>query len=322
MTLAALALVACTAPATFSDAEAAAAAAASAEVDGDALKLHVEAMVAVRTEEEPWEPPEARYDGMPFVHVNTRDYVADALAGYGLEPHVEEGGPADRPIFTVWADVPGGSHADEIVLVSAHHDAWFFGADDNATGVAVILEVARVLAAQAPDRTVRVISFDREEEGLVGAAAYAEAHADTPFHRIVNLDSVGYTDDTPGSQQSILGLDAPDTADFLAVIAPESAQDDMLRALALAPDLADPVKATGVLANGWSHGALLSDLLRSDHAPFWAQGVPGLFLTDTTEFRNERYHTVEDTPDTLDYDFLRQVGGFTAGVVAAYAEAG
>lgn len=316
-----LLLLACAAQPTFSDAQRAAAEAAAAEVDGDRLMAHVEALVTTRTEEEPWYPPEARYDGMPFTHANSAEYVEGALLALGLDAKVETGGIEGREVRTILADIPGGSHADEIVLVSAHHDAWFFGADDNATGVAVILEVARALADAEPDRTVRIVSFDREEEGLVGAAEYAAASGDAEFHRIVNLDSVGYTDATPGSQQSILGLDAPDTGDFLAVIAPEPARDDLLASLALAAALPDPVKTAGVLSGGDAHYALTTDLLRSDHAPFWAMGVPGLFLTDTTEFRNPKYHTPEDTIDTLDPAFLAQVGAFTAAVVAAYAEA-
>jgi Zn-dependent M28 family amino/carboxypeptidase len=314
-----LLLTACTGTPTFTDAQRAAAADAAAGVDGDNLMAHVEALVATRIDEEPYFPPESRYDGMPFTHANSAAYVEAAFAGFGLTPVVETGGDDGREIRTVRADIPGGSHADEIVLVSAHHDAWFFGADDNATGVAVILEVARVLADAEPDRTVRIVSFDREEEGLVGAADYASR--EEGFYRVVNLDSVGYTDKAPGSQKSILGLDAPDTGDFLAVIAPEFAQDDLLASLALAPTLPDPVKTAGVLSNGDAHYALTTDLLRSDHAPFWAQGVPGVFLTDTTQFRNPRYHTAEDTVDTLDPTFLAQVGGFTAAVVAAYAEA-
>lgn len=314
--------LACTAPDPFTTAQQEAARAASAEVDGARLLADVEALVAGRITEEPFFPPEERYAGMPHTHLNSAQYLTDTLRGIGLEPQLATGGEADRSILSVWADIPGGARADEIVLVSAHHDAWFFGADDNATGVAVILEVARALADAAPDRTIRIASFDREEEGMVGAASYAADHPDLNLYRVVNLDSVGFTDKAAGSQQSILGLDAPDTGDFLAVIAAEASQDDLLRSITLAEQLPDPVKLTGVVARSDAHGALLSDLLRSDHAPFWAQGVPGLFLTDTTEFRNPRYHTAEDTVDTLDPAFLTQVGGFTAGVVAAFAESG
>jgi aminopeptidase YwaD len=314
-----LLLLACTATPTFTEAQRGVAVEAAAKVDGERLMAHVENLVTTRTEEDPYFPPEARYDGMPFTHMNSADYVAAALDGLGLTSTVVAGGLDGRDVRTIVADIPGGSHADEIVLVSAHHDAWFFGADDNATGVAVILEVARALADAEPDRTVRIVSFDREEEGLVGAAEYASANEG--FYRIVNLDSVGYTDTAPGSQTSILGLDAPDTGDFLAVIAPEMAQDDLLASLALAAELPSPMKTAGVLSNGTAHAALTTDLLRSDHAPFWAMGVPGLFFTDTTQFRNPKYHTPEDTVDTLDPVFLAQVGAFTAAVVAAYAEA-
>lgn len=314
-------LLACTAPTPFTDAQRAAAVAASAEISQVTLLAHVQALVDGRIAEEPYYPPEDRYEGMSFTHENSAAYVQAELESYGLTVEVSTGGEEGREIKSILADIPGSTHPDEVVLLSAHHDAWYFGADDNATGVAVILETARALADAAPDRTIRIASFDREEEGLVGAAAYASAHPEVNWYRAVNLDSVGYTDSTPGSQQSLLGLDAPDTGDFLAVIAAEPSQGDMLAALDLATDLDDPVKAVGVLGRGDVHAALLTDLLRSDHAPFWAMGVPGVFLTDTTEFRNPRYHTPDDTIDTLDPVFLHQVGGFTAGLVAAYAVA-
>lgn len=318
-----LLLLACTPPARFDDAQRAAAVAAAAEVDGERLMAHVAALVDGRIAETPYEPPEPRYAGMTFTHVNSAEYVRSQLAQeLGLTASEFVSGEGDRRGYSVWADLPGATRPDEVVLLSAHHDAWYFGADDNATGVAVILECARALADAGLDRTVRIISFDREEEGLVGAAAYASANPDAGLYRVVNLDSVGYTDSTPGSQQSILGLDAPDTADFLALIAAQGSKGDLEAAMAVAGELPDPVKLTGVLANDRSHGALLSDLLRSDHAPFWAQGIGGLFLTDTTEFRNPRYHTPEDTIDTLDPAFLAQVGGFTCGVTAAFATAG
>lgn len=317
-----LALVACTRTAAFDETQIQEAVGIAAGVRGTYLMNHVQALVDARAAETPYFPPEARYAGMPFTHVASAAYVAAELAELGLEVEVIEGGEPGREVRSVVAEIPGGSHADEVVLLSAHHDAWFAGADDNATGVAVILEAARVLAGSEPDRTIRIVAWDREEEGLVGAAEYVRTRGTAGLYRIVNLDSVGYTDHTPGSQQSILGLDAPDTGDFLAVIAPEFAADDMLRAVALASHLDAAPPLAGVLAREDAHAMFLTDLLRSDHAPFWEAGVPGLFFTDTTEFRNPRYHTAEDTVDTLDPDFLDQVGGFTAGVVAAWAEAG
>lgn len=313
-------LLACTStPTAFTAAQVDAARAAAGEVDADTLMAHVNALVDTHATEEPFIPPEPRYEGRPFTHLGSRDYVAASLAAAGLDPQVVEAGQVGRESYSVWADIPGTERPDEIVLVSAHHDAWFVGADDNSTGVAVILEVARVIAAAPGGRTVRVMAWDREEEGDVGSAAWVESEGVDGLYRVLNLDSVGYTDPAPGSQQSLLGLDAPDTADFLAVIAAQPSAGDVEATLGLAPELTRAPKLAGVLGAGDVHAALIFDLLRSDHAPFWAQGVPGLFFTDTTEFRNPRYHTAEDTPDTLDPVFLGDVGALTAGVTAAWA---
>jgi hypothetical protein len=135
----------------------------------------------------------------------------------------------------------------------------------------------------------------------------------------INLDGVGFASHEPGSQQSLLGLEAPDTGDFLAMIVPGFAAEEASKAVSMGSTLPEPLQIVGVVAPDDAHYPLTYPLLRSDHAPFWKAGIPGVFLTDTANYRNPNYHMESDTPDTLDDAFLLGAGRFTAGLAAAYA---
>jgi Peptidase family M28 len=292
--------------------------AVAAAVDRDQLQGHVEALVQERAEDtletSPWG------DGKPLARGNARDYVRNAFAAAGLAP-VEEVTTMDGlETANVFVDIPGVSAPDEIVILGAHYDCWYLGADDNASGVAVLLEAARILAQSAPPaRTIRIIAFDREEEGLIGSHRYTDAHADERVVAVVNLDAVAYSDSTPGSQKSLPGIPVPDTGDFLAVLGSAETRTMATQMATLSREIPDSVYMVGVLTAGDSRYPGLGDLMRSDHAWFWLTGVPALMLTDTANFRNPHYHYETDLPDTLDYDFLASVARLAIGSIAAFA---
>ncbi len=122
------------------------------------------------------------------------------------------------------------------------------------------------------------------------------------------LEMVGYCDHRPGSQAIPAGLpiQVPDRGDFLGILANQDSTAMASTVLQTArtywPDF--PVLSLKVFAGAEK---LLPVLQRSDHAPFWTAGVPAILWTDTAEFRNLHYHQATDTPDTLDYEFLRSV---------------
>jgi hypothetical protein len=95
-------------------------------------------------------------------------------------------------------------------------------------------------------------------------------------------------------------LNLPSVADFVAVVGNEAANDMVLWAVQLGPKLPHPTRVIGVFGIRNNTGPFLADLQRSDHAPAWERGLPGVFLTDTADFRNPNYHTANDTPATLD----------------------
>jgi aminopeptidase YwaD len=214
--------------------------------------------------------------------------------------------------------------ADEqrpLLVLAAHYDsvAHSPGADDNASGVAVLLEAARqvrpaLITGRSWQVRVQWVAYDLEEWGMLGSWLHSsQLHRQgTPLWGMLALEMVGYTDCQPGSQLLPPAWEHhyPHVGNFLGVVANQSSQvllDHVLRALRQVPDL--PVEFLCLPDTG----ASLPVARLSDHSPFWDHGYPALMLTDTAFFRNPHYHQPSDTPDTLDYSFLARV---TEGVIA------
>jgi Zn-dependent M28 family amino/carboxypeptidase len=203
------------------------------------------------------------------------------------------------------------------ILIGAHYDSMpdTPGADDNASAVATLLAVARLFGAR---RDVAYVAFNGEECGLVGSHEFVETMCSDLKHleQVHVLEMVGYRDRRPNSQQNPLpGFDAPNTADFLGVVANNAALLDKVIRQAGGIDV--PVIGLAI-PPGMSRTAILqvsANLLRGDHTGFWEKNIPAMMWTDTSEFRNPHYHGVTDTPDTLDYEFMAEIGQLLASVV-------
>jgi len=173
------------------------------------------------------------------------------------------------------------------------------------------LACAKAVAEFAPKNPVCFASFNREEDGLLGSADFVDAIANEVLPAIREahiLEMVGYCDHRSGTQSLPPGLpiQIPDRGDFLGILANKNSEamaDSILQAAkTYRPEF--PALSLKVYV---SIEQLPTVLLRSDHTPFWRADVPGVMWTDTSEFRNPHYHQTTDTPDTLDYDFLRAV---------------
>jgi Zn-dependent M28 family amino/carboxypeptidase len=287
-------------------------------VDRDRLTSHVEALAQVRAADEGEDPPWG--EDLPLLRNESRTYILDAFRSVGLEPVEELEIVNDMESVNIYVDIMGTVAPDELVIICAHYDSWHIGADDNASGISVLLEAARILVeASPPARTIRLLAFDREEEGLIGSRRYVDAHRNDEVVVVINLDAVAYSDPEPGSQSGLPGITVPDTGDFLAVLGAAESRDFLVQLTALSRRLPQPVFVVGLLAPGDSRYPAIGDLLRSDHAWFWSTDVPALFLTDTADFRNPNYHKDTDLPETLDYDFLAGAAALTIGAAAAFA---
>jgi hypothetical protein len=234
--------------------------------------------------------------------------------------------------------MPAGrrDHRAGDVLLVAHLDTvrCSAGADDNASGVAVVLEVARQLQGQ--DHGVVIALVDLEELWHLGARELARTLPRPGL--VVCLDAVGFFTEQPGTQRlpAGLGLRFPTLArqlrenerrgNFLLAVHRRSSavfvSDWMSSAAAVglpAARLQDPRwNGRGQRITHWVN-PLLMDLDRSDHEPFWRRGIPAVLLTGTATLRSPHYHRDTDTPDTLDYSRLAQVADSLA---ATFASAG
>lgn len=200
----------------------------------------------------------------------------------------------------------GTSRPDQILLVGAHYDtvAGSPGANDNASGVAALLELSRLFAAVAPAVTVRFVAFVNEEwpffgtrrQGSMVYAAAARARRDDIL-LMLSLETLGYYRAEAGSQRypPLFRLFYPDRGDFLAIVSnlrSRPAMQQLARAYRAASDY--PLEHVATLA-------VVPGVSWSDHRSFWRHGYHAVMVTDTAFYRYPHYHSAEDTPDKLTY---------------------
>jgi Zn-dependent M28 family amino/carboxypeptidase len=257
-------------------------------------------------------------------------YVHNRLEalGYTVELHQDDGA------VNIIGKRTGALNPKEEVMVSAHYDhiQGCAGADDNGSGVAAALEIARVLASADFDRTTTVAFWDLEEVGLVGSAAYARRARWRGEKIIMNyvLETMGFASDEPGSQKIPTGFDVvyprqvaqveanENRGDFLTMVADPSANPAvaLLETFAQAVDLPAITLRTAQVSLPFT-----KDLRRSDHQSFWNMGYPAMMLTDGANFRNPGYHCLEraDTVDTLNHPFSVKIARAVAFAAATQA---
>jgi Zn-dependent M28 family amino/carboxypeptidase len=238
----------------------------------------------------------------------TRTELEAALRATGLIPRQDDTGNLD-------VEIGGTSKPKEIVVVGGHYDSALnaAGADDNATGAAGVLALARRFAKKPGARTLRLAVFSNEEMPYFGTAqqgslAYAracKARGDEVV-AMISLETMGYFDDAPSTQHYPWGFGAlyPDRGNFIGFVGDLSSRS-LLR---------DSIRTFRETTSFPSEGAALPRFVPgvgwSDHWSFWQVGYPAIMVTDTAPFRNPHYHTMSDRPETLDFDrFARVMAG-------------
>jgi Zn-dependent M28 family amino/carboxypeptidase len=214
------------------------------------------------------------------------------------------------------------------ILLGAHYDAASGspGADDNASGVAALLECAHVLNDTSFDRTIQFVAFTLEEPQpqtihfLIGSDFFAKEarRLNIRYEAVLILESIGYTDTAEESQfvPAFIRTPIPKRGDFLGIIANKRSKPVMEAfrdaASAYARELITVPYSVPL------SGRLIPETRFSDHAPFWDQGYPALMLTDTAMFRNPHYHTRHDRYGTLDFTFMHNVTKAVLGALALF----
>lgn len=253
-------------------------------------------------------------------------WVGNRLASMGYAVDLEQVSESDPERgFNVIAELRGTTRPNEIIVIGAHYDAEVNtpGADDNASGVAAMLELARRFTGETTDRTIRWVGFTNEENsnsagGVMGSffSARESQNRNEAIVAMMSLEMLGYYEDAPGSQRypfdrsmaAQLGMELPDTGDFIGVV---GRLEDRGLVAQISASMRSSGRANVVEA---ALPAMVRAIWRSDHGNYWLAGYNAVMITDTSEYRTPHYHKLSDTIETLDFERM-------AGVVDALEDA-
>lgn len=250
----------------------------------------------------------------------TAEYIRQVWSTQGYVVSEEAYEVAGQPCANLVAELKGSGTAGDIVVVGAHYDSVIGtpGANDNGSGVALLLEMSQALKRESLSRTVRFVAFVNEEPPYyfteqMGSRVHArQAHqrGDT-IVAMLSLETLGYYASAPGTQSypPPFGFLYPSTGNFLMVVGNLPSRGLAVQFLHHFMSVSDfPVE--GVSAFEWIPG-----INWSDHWSFWKEGYPALMLTDTAPFRYAEYHTSRDLPEKVNGpEFARAAHGILHAV--------
>lgn len=253
------------------------------------------------------------------------DFLQSSFTQAGYQVKQQGYSIDNQTYYNLEVEIPGTEQADEIVIIGGHYDSMEHSpaANDNATGAAATLELARLFAGRKPTRTLRFVEFVNEEPPFflsenMGSLVYAKRCKQRSENVVamLSLETMGYYSDKIGSQRypsPVLDSIYPLQGNFISFIG-NIASSSLVK---------DVVASFRRHTQFPSEAAALPDFISgvgwSDHWSFWQQGYPGVMVTDTAPFRYPYYHTEDDTPDKVNYDHLARVVAGLERVIADLA---
>jgi Zn-dependent M28 family amino/carboxypeptidase len=248
------------------------------------------------------------YEGYPRLE-QAAQYIKEEFGKVGLDVKEDSFQWEGKTHKNIVAEKRGTASPERVFILGAHYDTvpGSPGADDNASGVAALLEIARTIQSVSLGGTVRLIAFSLEEYNYIGSAHYVE-RLKTEKEEIlgmISLEMVGFT----GSRQDYPPyLDPkyyPNVGDFIAIVGNERSQKFLEKVCqsfkAHVPQL--PLEFLVVPGNG----ERMEEVRLSDHSIFWDEGFAALLVTDTSFLRNPNYHLPSDRIETLNFEFMQKV---------------
>ena len=246
------------------------------------------------------------------------DYLRREWRQQGYEVRAQEYAVEEIRVANLEVSRHGARAPGQIVIFGAHYDTVLGspGANDNGSGVAALLELARHFATRAPERTLRFVAFVNEEPPFfrtkeMGSRVYARAarKRGEDIRAMLALETIGHYSDAPSSQRypPFFSWFYPERGNFIGLVSNFGSRALMRRvrdAFRAASDF--PLEHVATFA--WITGVDWSD-----HGSFWAAGYPAIMVTDTALYRYPYYHSPQDTPEQVDYPRLARV---TAGLIA------
>jgi hypothetical protein len=234
------------------------------------------------------------------------DFIEKSFSSAGLESRRDSYQLLNLPCHNIETEISGASA--QTIVVGAHYDSVLGapGANDNASGMAAVLALARRFAKKQLGQTLRFVAFVNEEPpyfqtSQMGSLVYAsrcKARGDQ-ISAMISLETIGYFSDAPDSQiypSPLLGIFYPKVGNFIGFVG--NTQSRRLVRSALSSFR----RAERLPSEGAAVPAFIPGVAWSDHWSFWQQGYPAIMITDTAPFRYPHYHSLADTPDKLNYD--------------------
>jgi len=242
-----------------------------------------------------------------------RDYIIEQFRSYGYRVALHSYPANDITYTNIEVEHLGQQQRQEIIVIGAHYDSVLGvpGANDNASGVAAVLELARLFKDRPLSRTVRFVAFVNEEAPFfqteaMGSLVYARrcAEKQDTIVGMISLETIGYFVDQPGSQHypvALLKYLYPSEGNFIAFVSNLTSRSLLRNAIGLfrtqatipSEGIAAPESIPGI---GWS-----------DHWAFWQSDYPAIMVTDTALYRYPHYHRAEDTADKINYEQMTRV---------------
>lgn len=241
------------------------------------------------------------------------NFVEEKFREYGYIVEINEFSYNGKEYKNIIATLKGINSNKDWLLIGAHYDSAIGspGADDNASGVAVMLEVARIIRKSPIAERIKFVAFTLEEpqafdlKFIIGSSQFVKKFKKLGHrYKALILESVGYYSDVKGSQKLPAFTKGPDVGNFLGVVG-NGKSNALLELFEKVKEYVPSINLITYKApmNGW----LALETRFSDHAPFWDAGFQAVMLTDTAMFRNPYYHTSQDTPDKLNFSFMEDV---------------
>lgn len=281
------------------------------------LRQHVEKIALQIGERSPKHPERIEF---------CANYIAAQFALLGLSVSSQEFEFAGLTMSNIIAEVRGSTHPGEVVVIGAHYDSIGPGANDNASGISGLIEIARHFAKlpykNRPKRTIRFVAFANEEDSgeawqNMGSYHYArlcKARREN-IVGMISLEMLGCFLHEPGSQKYPFpfNLFYPNTGNFIGFVANRAS-------LAFVQDVIGKFREVAQFpSEGVAAPEIFADISRSDHWSFWQFDYPALMVTDTSNFRFQHLHLDSDTPDKVDFDSMTRIVDAMMEVVAYLA---
>ncbi|TAE58134.1 MAG: M28 family peptidase [Nostocales cyanobacterium] len=246
------------------------------------------------------------------------NFFINSFSQAGYKVQKQEYQIDNQSYYNIEVEKTGTTKPEEIIVVGGHYDTAYTspGANDNGTGAAATLELARIFANKNTNRTIKFVAFTNEEPPFfwtenMGSLVYAKKlkQQGKNIVAMLSLETMGYFNEQPGSQEYPypLNLIYPNQGNFISFIGDLKSSNLVKTAIS---SFRNHVKFP---SQGTALPAYIPGVGWSDQWSFWQQGYQGIMITDTAPYRYKYYHTGDDTIDKIDFDkFTRVVNGLVS----------